>query len=410
MSEELSIVKAVGKDQMIISWDLGRRCNYDCTYCPAHRHDNVSPHAELTELSKTAGFVYEYLELLMEFRKHKQVSISFTGGEPTVNPNFINFCKWLREEYNEKYKDLYRLNLSLTSNGATSKKVCDAIIENLNFITISYHCEGTDRLKEMVKENILYFNEKKFPMKINVMFHGRKDYFKECIELCKDLRKNNIEFVPRMIGEYEDNNKYHHKYDQSQMNWMKNYWKTNEITDLESAEGSIAIKSKENKNTEVCGEKKTTEVSDDKKNARSLGRPCCGKREMSVCNKDKTKWTNTTFLSFAKFEKWYCSVNWFFLHIEQQTKLIYHHQTCQADFGGKRGSIGSTDNTKPILDNLRKNLSERKMPIIVCPNKICGCGLCTPKAKNFDDFMKTLPGHVDVGVFDKNITQEHIVT
>jgi len=37
-----------------VTWDIGRRCNYDCSYCPAHRHDNFSPHATLEELIKNA--------------------------------------------------------------------------------------------------------------------------------------------------------------------------------------------------------------------------------------------------------------------------------------------------------------------------------------------------------------------
>jgi hypothetical protein len=35
-----------------VTWDTGRRCNYDCSYCPAHRHDNFSPHATLEDLIK----------------------------------------------------------------------------------------------------------------------------------------------------------------------------------------------------------------------------------------------------------------------------------------------------------------------------------------------------------------------
>ena len=34
----------------MVTWDLGRRCNYDCSYCPVTRHDNFSPHATLEEL------------------------------------------------------------------------------------------------------------------------------------------------------------------------------------------------------------------------------------------------------------------------------------------------------------------------------------------------------------------------
>jgi sulfatase maturation enzyme AslB (radical SAM superfamily) len=63
-----------------VTWDTGRRCNYDCSYCPAHRHDNFSPHATLDDLIKNADFTLEYINLYMTYRSYKRASISFTGG------------------------------------------------------------------------------------------------------------------------------------------------------------------------------------------------------------------------------------------------------------------------------------------------------------------------------------------
>ena len=48
-----------------VTWDVGRRCNYDCSYCPTHRHDNFSPHASLEDLKKNAEFVLRYIDLYM---------------------------------------------------------------------------------------------------------------------------------------------------------------------------------------------------------------------------------------------------------------------------------------------------------------------------------------------------------
>lgn len=390
-NEELSIVDAVESDTMLVSWDLGRRCNYDCTYCPAHRHDNFSEHASLEELQRSAQFVFDYLGVMMPKKYRKRVSISFTGGEPTANPNFIAFGKWLRSHYEANYQESYHLNLSLTTNGAMSRKMCDSLIQNYNFSTISYHCEAKDKVKQNVISNIMYLHEKKFPIKINVMFHAREDYFEECKQLCLKLQEAGVDFVPRMIGEYEDNNRYHHKYSPEQIQWMKDFW-----DDHKRKQNGEPPKPKA---AAIEQGDQGQDVPKEKQSARSLGRPCCGKRVMNVCSSDKKTWTKTSFLSFAKFEGWYCSVNWFFLHIEQQTGEIYHHQTCQAKFGGKRGSIGNLADTEAILAPLRENIANNTMPVIVCPNKICGCGLCTPKAKSLDDFKKILPPHVSPTIF-----------
>ena len=79
-----------------VTWDTGRRCNYDCSYCPAHRHDNFSKHATIEELKANTDFLFEYIDTYMQYRTYKRTSISFTGGEPTVNPNFIPFIQYLK--------------------------------------------------------------------------------------------------------------------------------------------------------------------------------------------------------------------------------------------------------------------------------------------------------------------------
>jgi MoaA/NifB/PqqE/SkfB family radical SAM enzyme len=92
-----------------VTWDLGRRCNYDCSYCPVHRHDNFSPHATLEELKANTNFLFEYIDTYMQYRDFKNTSISFTGGEPTVNPNFIPFLQYLKNKYKKILVILKRL-------------------------------------------------------------------------------------------------------------------------------------------------------------------------------------------------------------------------------------------------------------------------------------------------------------
>ena len=70
-----------------VEWNLGKRCNYDCSYCPSSIHDNSSPHTDIDILKST---VDKLLTL------GKPIRLSFTGGEPTVHPKFrelIQYCK-----------------------------------------------------------------------------------------------------------------------------------------------------------------------------------------------------------------------------------------------------------------------------------------------------------------------------
>lgn len=70
-----------------VEWNLGKRCNYDCSYCPSSIHDNSSPHTDI-EILKSA------VDKLVTLGK--PIRISFTGGEPTVHPQFrelLKYCK-----------------------------------------------------------------------------------------------------------------------------------------------------------------------------------------------------------------------------------------------------------------------------------------------------------------------------
>lgn len=213
-----------------VTWDVGRRCNYDCSYCPSHRHDNFSPHASLEELKKNAEFVLKYIDLYMTYRDYKWSAINFTGGEPTVNPNFIEFSKYIKELYKKNYAYKWRCVFTLTSNGAMSKKMADAVMENFNHVTVSYHAEADSMLKQQVRDRMVQFatygKDQDCNLSINVMFHAA--YFDECKDVCEFLDANNIPYVPRVIGEEPDSrSNFAHQYTEEQLQWFKDYWANN---------------------------------------------------------------------------------------------------------------------------------------------------------------------------------------
>ena len=370
-----------------VTWDTGRRCNYDCSYCPVHRHDNFSKHATLEELKNNVDFLFEYTDLYMTYRRTKIANFGFTGGEPTVNPNFIPFAKYLRSEYEEKYADRWEAGFALTTNGAMSEKMGQAVMENFDHATVSYHSESDNKLKQQVKDRILQFHYQgglhDFTVSVNVMFHA--EYFDECVKLCNFLQAHEVHYVPRVIGEEPDSRPtFAHKYSDEQLKWFKDYWKrknenksVQEITYANSAVGDI-VKNKE----KVIGN--------------TIGRPCCGSRDMLLSSGTQSRVSN--FVDFREFKGWSCSVNWFFLHLEQQTDSVFHHQTCQARFDNTRGRIGKLSEGKKLIAELREKLESGTMPIITCPKKTCGCGLCAPKSVEKEKLIKVLDNHIDIKV------------
>ena len=521
---------------MMMVWDLGRRCNYDCTYCTLYMHNSWSQHAKMEELKNTMKQIHEYYQLQKTFHKVKfDATISFTGGEPTVNPSFFEFVEWIKSVYGNQYR------LSMTTNGTWGGDTSHKILKNFNMITVSYHTEAHPSLKKRVVENIIELKKIGQRFKVNVMMHANDQYFKECIDLMENvLTPLEIAFIPRIIGDkgLKETSKQEvdrkkkkvitrnqtHTYTQEQAEYILSYWnKKNKelrengsysdiITKLdpeESVKGffdrlmSAPILEIEEIPTEFLEKKriqnyekfsqfldkqteknpfnngddqdeliemfldqenmieaKKVEVNasnmffsedqtdyidntdlvepsyspikpfeediqhtktnqdplniikdtedyvksksnDGKIVGRSLGRMCCGGRDIScqTVNSMKQDWEEVKFVTNTNFQGWKCMINWFFLHIEQEKDIIYHHQTCRHSLNSLPEPICKVSEFKEYTDSLRKIMMEKgEIPFITCQKDICGCGMCVPKAKDpavakelFDKYVDLKP-------------------
>ena len=395
-----------------VTWDLGLRCNFDCTYCPSHRHNNTSPHASLETLINTSKFVFDYKKLLQSYMTvDRQWNIGFTGGEPTNNPNFLDMCEYIHNQHDPN------VLVDVTTNGSFSKEYCDRLIANVDSVTVSYHCEADQKIKDRVLERIYQLHNSSVRYKVNLMIHAKPEYFDECMTLVDRFTDDNIRFVPRIIGESYKDSKYNHRYTPEQHAWFRNYWaeknkKLNENND-DNKDAEFEYKDDQKRVAELPkdtarGERiKIENLSDavkeilpkqEKVNTRKeLGRPCCGQRTFYTLNEnhadqmlktnielDNNKWQKSVFACSTEYKDWSCMINWNWLHIEQEYDNVLHHQTCRANFGGERGPIGKISEAHKILERLERQLATGTMPVIVCPNKLCGCGLCVPKSKHHD--------------------------
>jgi MoaA/NifB/PqqE/SkfB family radical SAM enzyme len=326
-------------ERFMVTWDTGRRCNFDCTYCEATRHDNKSSLHSYEELINTFNFIKQYTTGL--------VNINFTGGEPTVNNAFWNLAEHIHDTED-------RFRLSLTTNGAWHTKNTQRIAKWFDGVTVSYHAEGAPILKQQTMDNIKLLHDLGIWLQVNVMMHV--DYFEECKLVCKQLKDLGIKHNPRPIGDgnierkgwFTDSDgslrRTSHDYNKEQEEWYFEY---------------LGITSPKE------------------------GRNCCGGR--CVQGKVNDKWQDVNFIN-TNFKNWFCSVNKYFLHIDQHTGEVYHHQTCQALHNGKRGPIGNLKDKESIFEYARLNSDNH----IVCPNDRCGCGMCVPKAKNLAEYESIL--------------------
>lgn len=165
------------QDKIKVEWNLGKRCNYDCSYCPAEIHDNFSPHTDIEILKATAD---KLLSL-------GNVRISFTGGEPTVHPKFeelVNYCKHIGIGW-----------VSVTTNGSRTPEWY--INQKPDHWVFSLHfADGNWR---RVLSTIASVRKLKHltPVMVNVMAHH--EYIEQAKDAVGILKLQNIPYVVRRI-------------------------------------------------------------------------------------------------------------------------------------------------------------------------------------------------------------------
>jgi MoaA/NifB/PqqE/SkfB family radical SAM enzyme len=349
-------INLVNNHPMLISWDIGRRCNFDCSYCGPEHHNNTSSHADLKTLIKTFEFAKQWAKIYNSHRsvKPEAIEMNFTGGEPTNNPNFWDLIHRIKQD-DETYW------LGLTTNGTWGDKQMKTIVDYFGSATVSYHCEADKKLRDRTLHNIIELKSQGVFVQVNVMLHT--DLWDIAMEACEILDQHSIHYNPTPIGDgSNDTGKWaidsngisrrtSHTYTPEQQQW---FFKKMNI-DAQTIENKIGNK---------------------------LGRACCGSR--CLTGKVDNVWQPVKLVN-TEFKDWHCTVDWFFLHIDQELQNIYHHQTCQATRSG-RGPIGTLNDTEKLLADLRNMMSQPAITPIICPNQRCGCGMCLPKAKNIDDF------------------------
>jgi len=112
-----------------ITWMLGRRCNYDCMYCPSELHDKVSKHHDLIKLKEAWKNIHRQTGT-----KQMPYKISFTGGEVTANKNLLPFVSWLKNNYNVS-------SILITTNGSAGLKYYEKLTNYVDSISFSTHTE-----------------------------------------------------------------------------------------------------------------------------------------------------------------------------------------------------------------------------------------------------------------------------
>ena len=177
------------KDELFrVEWNLGKRCNYNCSYCGNELHDKTSDHMPWEVFTNTIDEIKRGTD--------KKIKLAFTGGEPFVNPKFVDMLKYAKDN------GVYRC--SVTTNGSPPIKIYKKALEYLHYVVISYHFEFAYHEKVInnivaIQKLINEYRERDVwkGMHVHIMFLPGK--LKECIEIIDELKANDITYTIRKI-------------------------------------------------------------------------------------------------------------------------------------------------------------------------------------------------------------------
>lgn len=172
-----------------IEWNLGRRCNYDCSYCGSDIHDRHSEHLDLLTVESTVQKISRAAK-----QQNKICRISLTGGEPFVHPKIIDLLKIIKENKIDK--------ISVTTNGSVPLQKYIDSLPYINYYIFSYHFEFAyhDKiintiveLNKIIKENSMTDKN----LHVHLMYlPGKLAEAKEIIDI---MNQNQIHWVIRRI-------------------------------------------------------------------------------------------------------------------------------------------------------------------------------------------------------------------
>jgi len=189
------------QDQIKVEWNLGKRCNYDCSYCPSSIHDNSSPHTDINILEATVDKLSEI---------GRPLRISLTGGEPCVHPYIGDLLEYF------KRKDIFWVNL--TTNGTRGYQWYLNNETFFNHLVFSLHFEQDwTRIFDTI---LKFYDNTERDFFVNVMAHHK--YMHNVKVVVKKFDEIGIKYAIRRIRWTEgDHNVFDDmRYDGTDLEWI----------------------------------------------------------------------------------------------------------------------------------------------------------------------------------------------
>ena len=155
-----------------VQWKLHNKCNYNCSFCSANNKDGSDPWFSIEKYKSVIDKLYK--------SNDSPIYFIFTGGEPTLYPNFIELLQYT--------KSLGGTNILITNGSRTIRWWKELVEANcLDRLTLTYHSEQSKDYQH-VTEVINLFHD--VPTETYCEVTHTKDTIDLAFEGCNYLIKN----------------------------------------------------------------------------------------------------------------------------------------------------------------------------------------------------------------------------
>ncbi len=162
--ERVGQMSQLYRDLFSVSWILGRFCNYSCSYCWPYASSKQKDHQPLDQILKTINSIKSQARE----RGFNSFHFSFSGGEPTLHPNYLEILKFLNDDTRQTNYQSIHMTTNLSAGLGWFKKYAEATKDLYRVsITASYHTEFVE--KESFAEKLIFLQQNDIQTTINMV-------------------------------------------------------------------------------------------------------------------------------------------------------------------------------------------------------------------------------------------------
>jgi organic radical activating enzyme len=216
---KLTYQSALKENWFLITWDLGNKCNYRCSYCPSQFNDGSTGWPSWTDVKAFVGKINKELPF-------KDICFRVSGGEPTYWKHFIDFAEVAKS---------YGNSFSFLSNGSRDISYFNAISPLTDGLILSYHPEyaNPDHFIEISKTM-------ECPVAVNLMLD--QSNFDDMLAVAKYLYDNsNMAIWPKIILDKTDMINSITEYTVEQQDQIKNWPYFRKLDDSKIHRGELLL-------------------------------------------------------------------------------------------------------------------------------------------------------------------------